>query len=55
MPSGKIPNEYAGAPGAKKSPKTQVYDLFKTFRHAPAATKEIPAEAPPAPKNQPEE
>ena len=44
MSSDKIPDKYAGAPAAAKSSKAQAYDLFKTFRHAPANAKESPAE-----------
>lgn len=49
MSSDKIPSKYAGAPGAAKSAKAPVYDLFKTFRHAPADAKESQADAPATP------
>lgn len=49
MSSDKIPDKYAGAPAAAKSSKAQAYDLFKTFRHAPANAKESQAEPPATP------
>lgn len=55
MSSDKLPDKYAGAPGATRSAKTPVYDLFKTFRHAPAnATKESSADLPARPVIKPE-
>ncbi|HWA49968.1 MAG TPA: hypothetical protein VG742_16980 [Dongiaceae bacterium] len=51
MSSEKISEAYAGAPGAAKSPKAKAYDLFKTFRHAPANAKE---DLPPVPAIKPE-
>jgi len=35
MSSDKAVNKYPGAPGAKKLPEGQAFDLFKTFRHPP--------------------
>jgi hypothetical protein len=52
--SDKIPDKYAGAPGAVKSPKAKGYDLFKTFRHAPANAKESQADTPTTPVIKPE-
>jgi hypothetical protein len=54
MSSDKIPDKYAGAPGAVKSSKAQAYDLFKTFRHAPANANEGRADLPATPAVKPE-
>jgi hypothetical protein len=54
MSSDKIPDKYAGAPGAVKSPKAKGYDLFKTFRHAPPNAKEGQADLPATPAIKPE-
>ena len=54
MSSDKIPDKYAGAPGAAKSPKAKGYDLFKTFRHAPANAKESATDLPATPAVKPE-
>ncbi len=54
MSSEKIPDKYAGAPGAAKSSKTKTYDLFKTFRHAPANAREGQTDLPATPAIKPE-
>jgi hypothetical protein len=54
MSSDKILDKYAGAPGAAKSSKAKAYDLFKTFRHAPAGGKEAQADLPATPVIKPE-
>jgi hypothetical protein len=54
MSSDKVPDKYAGAPGAAKSSTAKAYDLFKTFRHAPANAKESQADLPAAPVIKPE-
>ncbi len=54
MSSDNISDKYAGAPGAAKSSKAKAYDLFKTFRHAPANAKESEADVPAKPVIKPE-
>jgi len=56
MSSDKIPDKdkYAGAPAAVRVSKAPVYDLFKTFRHAPPEPRDRPAEAPATPAAKPE-
>jgi hypothetical protein len=43
MSSDKVTNKYAGAPGAKKLPQNEGFDLFKTFRHPPKPAEPIRA------------
>lgn len=57
MSKDKISDTYAGAPGAVKSPTAKAYDLFKTFRHAPAnanTASEDKSSQPAAPAAKPE-
>ena len=54
MSSDKISDKYAGAPGAAKPSKAKAYDLFKTFRHAPANVKDSQADLPATPVIKPE-
>jgi len=48
MSSDKPTNKYAGAPGAKKLPEGEGFDLFKTFRHPPKPADPIRAPKMPA-------
>lgn len=54
MSSDKNTDKYAGAPGAVKPAQAKTYDLFKTFRHAPANAKEGQADMPATPAIKPE-
>jgi hypothetical protein len=54
MSSDKIPDKYAGAPSSVRVSTAPVYDLFKTFRHAPPEPRDRQSDLPPTPAIKPE-